>query len=98
MTTLAILLAAPIVIGALVCGAWLWLRAAQPAPGEAPEDDGADWDAGIKHTCWQCGCRINGPEDGLRIPDRECWECYCSRNAPDDSPAVPNYVARRAAR
>jgi hypothetical protein len=81
-------------VGACACTVWLWVRAMQPAPGEAPEDGGAYWDAGVLHVCWHCGTRINGPDDGLKIPDRECWECYCARyRRDDDNPAVPTYVA-----
>jgi len=83
------------IAGAVVCTGWLMLMSMRPRRGEAPEDDGAAWDAGVKHVCWHCGRRLNGPEDGLRIPDRECWECYCARYAPgDECGSVPNYVVR----
>jgi hypothetical protein len=84
-------------VTAVICILWLWLRAQQPAPGEAPEDGGAYWDAGVQHVCWHCGVRLNGPANGLTIPDRECWECHCARHVPDnDNPAVPNYVVKRS--
>lgn len=80
--------------------AWLWVMASRlmPATGEAPEDDGADWDAGVRHVCWHCGCHISGPLGGHCVTDEECWDCYCARTAPDDCPAIPNYVQKRKAR
>ena len=68
---------------ALVAEALMILMLA-PRRGEVPEDEGPDYDAGVKHVCSQCGLRISGPEDGLRIPDCECWACYCARRSPGE--------------
>lgn len=71
------------------------MASAQPRRGESPEDDGAAFDAGVRHECWHCGVRISGPEDGFRIPDCECWACHCARYVPgDNEPTVGAWVRK----
>lgn len=96
--TMCVALCGIVLVAGVIGTIWLWFESNQPAPGEAPEDDGAAWDAGIEHVCWHCGIHLSGPLTGTRVSDQECWDCYCARTAPDDCPAVPNYVvkARRA--
>jgi len=66
---------------ALVCFAiaCLWIRwcmaSLEPRDGEAPEDDGAAYDAHTCHTCRICGARVAGPKDGFKLPDCVCWNC-----------------------
>lgn len=60
---------------------------------EASDDSGQDRDAGVKHVCWHCGKRLDGPVDGMLVPDLKCWQCHCARYVSDDDvPSVPSYV------
>jgi hypothetical protein len=90
MANSIILIAAALATLAVVLAVML-----RPPAGQAPEDQGADWDAEVRHDCWQCGTRLSGPENGESIRDVECWECYCSRNGQAVNRATPGNVMRR---
>lgn len=59
---------------------------------EVPEDEGPDYDAGVHHVCFCCGCHLSGPSDGFEMKDVLCWDCYCATYVPDDDSPVPSHV------